>query len=368
MYQLGGKGFKCNASAVPCEAEAAGRGDGRFDVPPLDLAGMGFFLWALLDLVNSARTEGMARRTRGGPAAAAPHPKRPLAHVPRGHPKTAPTDGAMRAEAVVAARQRGRTIGIVVPDLDHPFFVELVRCIERAAAAAGYASLLVEARYESSEIEARIQRLTAHPVIGVISAVYSPAVWKLDLPVVTIGRAVAGRDAAGPDDDAGAAIVADHLVATGHRRIGIVGSPMPGGEAIRREPLLKAFAGRVTIAWEMTTPPNGIITGEMAAGLRRQDVTAIACSNDVIAINLMKTLRKLGIEVPGQVSIIGYDDIPWASVVTPSLTTVRQPFADMGEESVNLLVGRLANPGRRSVRVKLPVSLVVRESTRTTGV
>lgn len=271
---------------------------------------------------------------------------------------------APQPEGARPERRLGETVGIVVPDLGHPFFVELLRSMERAAAAAGYASLVVEAPQDAPDIVSRIERLTSHPVVGIISCVYSPAVLRLDIPVVTIGRQVAGRDAVGPDDAAGGAMVAEFMIASGHKRVGLISNPAPVGVPFRRGPLIEGLRGKVEIAWELMTPPTEIITSEALPVLARRDVTAIVCSTDLVAVNLLQALRRLGIDVPREVSVIGYDDISWAGIVTPQLTTVRQPFVALGQEAVRILSSRISYPQRKSYRMKLPVLLVERESTR----
>jgi LacI family transcriptional regulator len=107
-----------------------------------------------------------------------------------------------------------------------------------------------------------------------------------------------------------------------------------------------------------------MITDGIVARLKRLDVTALVCSHDVIAIRALRTLWDLGISAPQQMSLVGFDDIPWAGLATPSLTTIRQPFDAMGSEAVRLLIERIARPTRRMQHVTLDVTLVERESVR----
>jgi DNA-binding LacI/PurR family transcriptional regulator len=116
------------------------------------------------------------------------------------------------------------------------------------------------------------------------------------------------------------------------------------------------------IRWQVFTPPSEIVTEEIAAILGRRDVSAIVCSHDLIAVGVLRALRQQNVRVPADVSVVGFDDIPWASIVTPALTTVRQPFSEMGKGAIGLLLDRIADPARRSRRLKLDVDLIVRDT------
>lgn len=263
---------------------------------------------------------------------------------------------------------RSQILGLVVSDLSNPFYSEFARAVERAAAVARYAVLLVDAQApaaettESASIAARIAELQSHPVDGVISTVRFPSVLKLDLPVVLLGLPAPGRDSVTSDDERGGEALAQHLLSLGHRRFGLVTSPLPGGIPIRRDALLRRLRGEAQIIWEYKTPPTERVATDVTELLLRRDVSVIVCSNDIAAISVQRTLRDLGISVPEDVSVAGYDDIPWASIVTPALTTMRLPLADMGRVAVQYVLERLEGRHRHPRRLSLPVTLVERES------
>ncbi len=263
---------------------------------------------------------------------------------------------------------RSQTLGLVISDLGNPFYAEFARAVERAAAAARYAVLLVDAQASAAgkaaagEIAERIAELTSHPVDGVISTVRYPSVLRLDIPVVFLGNPVRGRDSVTSDDRRGGRALAEHLLALGHRRFGLVTSPLPGGIPIRRGALIERLRGAARIVWEYQTPPTENVAPDIAALLQRRDVTVIVCSNDIVAISVQRALRNLGIRVPDDVSVAGYDDVPWAAIVTPALTTMKLPLAEMGRATVRFILDRLQDPARRSRRLSLPVTLVERES------
>ena len=257
---------------------------------------------------------------------------------------------------------RSRTLALVSDDLTHPYWAEYSQAVERAAAAAGYAVLLIDAHNESSETIARIDSLRTHPVDGIITVLYTPAVARLKLPMVVISGAVRGRDSVVSDDAAGSAILAERLLQLGHRRFGLVTSPMVAGVPMRRKTLIDRLTEDGSIEWEYDTPPDERVGADVIPLFQRRDVTAIVCSNDVVAIGVLRVLRELGISVPGDVSVTGYDDVSWAGIVTPSLTTVRQPYVEAARKALELLIARIETPTRRARHVTLPVSLVERDS------
>ncbi len=142
----------------------------------------------------------------------------------------------------------------------------------------------------------------------------------------------------------------------------MVTSPKPGCIAIRRKSFCESFSPDGEIVWEIFTPLDETITDQIVAKVLAREVTAIVCSQDLMAIDLMRRLEALGMSVPRDVSVIGFDDVQWAAVVRPGLTTIQQPFEGLGRTAVGLLLSRIENPRRRSRRIKLPVALVERET------
>jgi LacI family transcriptional regulator len=258
---------------------------------------------------------------------------------------------------------RSRTLGLVVSDMRNPFIPALARAVEQAAAEAGYALLLVDTHGPKTDAAERISTLKMHAVDGVLATEYSPPIGQLGVPTVIIGSPEKGIDSIRSDDESGGTLVADHLLQKGHRTIGLVTSPIGGGcVPIRRAALIDRFGLKGTIAWEVYTPPSETITADVRAMLRREDVTAIACSTDIIAIGVLRALKECGREVPGDVSVIGFDDIPWASIVTPALTTIVQPVVGLGKGAIDLLVARIEQRDRRARHLKLAVSLIERDT------
>jgi LacI family transcriptional regulator len=261
---------------------------------------------------------------------------------------------------------RTQTIGLVIADLRVPFFPELAYWEQRAALSRGYSVVIVDTDGTPEQTAERILTLKSMAVDGVLTSETLPAVFNLGLPTVMIGAPMRGLDSVAPNDAAGGAMIAAHLLSLGHRRIGLVTSPRPScGD--RRKGLIAGLTGQAEIAWEVMTPPSEVITNEIRRRFNSIDVTAVVCSHDLVAIGLLRALWELGVSVPEDVSVIGFDDIQWAAVVSPSLTTIRQPFAELAERAVEVLIDRLRRPERRARRVVLDMSLVERETVADLG-
>ncbi|SPT54443.1 Ribose operon repressor [Actinomyces bovis] len=187
-----------------------------------------------------------------------------------------------------------------------------------------------------------------------------------DLPVAVAGgypsAATAHLPRAWIDDRAGAVLAVEHLLGLGHKRIAYLGVPSAG----HPDPRLAGW--REVMAGAGLETPSPLATGwgpetglRAALAAARSGVTAVLCGNDDLAIGLVTGLRSAGLEVPGDVSVVGMDDHPHAVATSPALTTVRLDFARVGEVAARLALGVEPSPGPRGVEV--PVELVLRAST-----
>jgi LacI family transcriptional regulator len=257
---------------------------------------------------------------------------------------------------------RSHTIGLVISDIRRPFFPELAHELQRATRKAGYSLVIVDTEDSPDQVQERVSVLRRLGVDGIITTEALPAVFDLGIPSVMLGASHRGRDSVTADDAAGGVILAEHLLSHGHRKIGLVTSPLEGCVQVRRETLIGRLAGHAEVVWEIVTPLTEVITAEVRNKLRMREMTAVVCSHDLIAIGILRALRDLGILVPEEVSVVGFDDVQWASIVSPSLTTVRQPYASLADEAFTLLLERIDKPNRKARHLKLGVQLVERES------
>ena len=270
--------------------------------------------------------------------------------------------------------RRSKTIGLIIPDVTNPFFSELALHVERSAAAAGYDLILGNSDNSAERQKHYLRALAVRRVDGIILA---PArgvdtSFEFEIPLVGVDREVVGRQFVASDNRAGAKSAIEYLHQLGHSLIACVAGPKDLRNAQERRtgyeevalPILRS-AG-VDPAAYMVTADFSYDSG-YAAIRRLMDVaprpTAIFASSDQQAIGGLRAAADLGLAVPGDLSIVGFDDIPLAKLVMPRLTTVGQPVAKIGTFAMQLLLDLLsgATPPRRR-RHLLATSLQIRQS------
>jgi len=259
-----------------------------------------------------------------------------------------------------------RAVALLVPDITNPFFSRVLRGAQRAAQEAGYTVALVDTandrRWEAQSFEA----LRAGPVDGyLLFEVIPPEALESDNAVVVIESEVENRPSVRFDADAGAAAAFQHLVDLGHRRIGHLAAAFDAPtfharDAARRRVL--SAAGLDPDELPRVKTPIAIEEARIAAGpLLDERPTAVYCDDDLIAAGLYLAARERGLAIPGDLSVVGFDDMDFARVLEPPLTTVALDAEKLGEIAFELLEACMA--GRGGSRVVLPAELLVREST-----
>lgn len=279
------------------------------------------------------------------------------------------------AAARSLSSRRTHTLGVVLPDLYGEFFSELVRGIDQAARAHGL-HLLVSSYHGHPEEQGAALRTMRGRVDGLLVMspfVTTPTVLADDLsllPVVLINsQTVAeGFAAIGVDNYGGAVAMVDHLVDAGHRRIAFIAGPTDNFDASERlRGYRDALTRRVPDASEWVMPgdfdeASGYHAGQqmLSAGTLPD---AVFAANDMMALGCLFALAQAGIRVPNQIAIAGFDDIPLARYVHPTLTTMRVNIADVGSRAVAMLLERIAGKSTDSSPcLRLAADLIVRES------
>lgn len=254
---------------------------------------------------------------------------------------------------------RTRTFGIMLPTLLHPVFAECLQGIESAAQSQGYAITLSTTGYRADAEEAASERLLQQRVDGLIltvaDAVRSPLLDKLDaegVPYVlafnqTGKRTAKLRPSVGVDNRKAAQQMVAHLVNLGHQRIEFV-----AGQFMQSDRSRQRFAGyqdAMLAACLPTQTPLELpfdsidVRAELQDLLARRDApTALFCSNDQLAMTVIRDLRRMGLRVPEDVSVAGFDGVRVGEWMSPVLTTVVQPNADIGRTAVEILLQILA--------------------------
>jgi len=247
-------------------------------------------------------------------------------------------------------------LGLIVADITNPFFTELFEATENAAAANGYSLLLCNSNERIEREEAHLRMLRSQRIDGLIlaptgavSSHRAPLLGALDVPIVLVDRALEGLgyDTVVLDNRQAAIDAVGHLIAHGHRRIGMINGPEVLRTAVDRlqgyrEALLGAglsFDRALVRSAEFRERE----AHDAAIRLLRDEnrPTAIFAANNLMTIGVMRALSELGLSCPGDVSVVGIDDFPWADAFTPRLTTIAQPVRDMGETTFNLLADRI---------------------------
>ncbi len=259
----------------------------------------------------------------------------------------------------------------------NPFFATVAAAVEEEARSAGLVLVLCSSDARTEREAQYASLLRGQRLDGVIhlsgTGVPSPALIALAEvePIVFVDEQLPGMDAAfvGSDNRTGARDAARHVLALGHRRLGIIAGPAglwTAAERLAGYTEALGEAGLDTANVPIVEGDYRIDSGHAAAavllrGRRRHRPTALLVANDLMAIGACRFAVEAGLRVPGDVSVVGYDDIPLAALVTPALTTVRQPAAEMGRWAAKLLFDRIAGRPIEPMP-SLPAELVVRES------
>ena len=275
-------------------------------------------------------------------------------------------------------QRRSGFLGVMVSDLHNPFFADVVDGIQDQAHRAGY-RVLVNTGNRSSAAEAEaVETLLQLRADGVILAgplVENGTVVAASraVPVVVVGRAAKADsvDSVTNDDRAGAEVAVEHCASLGHRRIAHIDGGRGAGASDRRRGYETAMrrlrlARYIDVVTGSYTEGGGH-SGAMALLARRLRPTAIFAANDLAAIGALNAIEEMGLSVPGDVSLIGYDNTSLAALRHISLTTIHQPRLEMGQLAVSTLLERIELKRTRPRRAVLSPTLVVRGTTAPPG-
>jgi LacI family transcriptional regulator len=268
-------------------------------------------------------------------------------------------------------------LAVVIPDITNPFFASLFRGVEDAASPRGYNVLLCNTDGSPARQRSHLQSLHARRVDGVIMAssfLKDPTVrWlrQQGIPYVLVNRySDEGHDAfVGSDDLVGGRLATEHLIELGHRRIGhLAGKLTVSTGVMRRRGYLAALAERGLTADPRLVVESGYTEEGGARAAERllavpDRPTAIFAVTDMTAVGAFGVARRMGLRIPEDVAIVGYNDIPLATRIVPALTTVHVPIHDFGAAAARLLLEQIdsGEPSRR--RVIFNPQLIVRGST-----
>ena len=273
------------------------------------------------------------------------------------------------------ATNRTFTLGLIVPDITNPFFPDIVRGAEQVALEHGYTIFLCNTNEQPEREMAALTMLEAHRVDGIIlcgSRVSDEQLFPhlgRHRAVVLINRQVPFEDVSTVRVDyaEGTRLAVSHLQASQRGRIGFLSGPLHSSS---RQTRLGAFSEALAASGTPLEPshilacaPTSEAGYESARALLTQhsELDGLLCYNDLVAIGALHACTDIGRRVPDTLAVVGYDDIPSASLVTPSLTTVGIPKSDLGAHAVDLLLKRIAGDQQETELVLSP-QLIVRAS------
>ena len=285
------------------------------------------------------------------------------------------------AHARSLASGRSQILGLLISDIANPFFPELVKSIEAAAFEHGYDVVLSNTNYDPARTSHYVRRLIERKVAGValmtsememalvdelarrhVSVVF------LDLDTPGVNMSNLRVDYRGGIEEA-----VRHLTELGHTRLAFIGGPARLHSAVERRAAFCASVAHYLPALPAPVIYEGdfkLVGGARAARkilARKVRPTAVVTANDMMAFGAMQAFQAAGLGVPEDISLVGFDDVAFAALSNPPLTTVCLPRPELGRRAVEALLATIAHPERMGVELHVPTYLVVRGSTAPVG-
>lgn len=276
-------------------------------------------------------------------------------------------------------RQRGgkrHLLGLIIPDIQNPFFAELSRGVEDVAYANQFAVMLCNSDENLKKEKFYLDVLRSESVDGIILPPIherDPVVYKLiedGIPVVTVDRSLSQctTDKVEVDNRRGAHEAVEHLIKLGHRRIGLIAGRLNVSTSRdRKQGFLDAMAAHKLPVSEAYVRGGDF---KQASGRAMADQlldlpeppTAIFVLNNLMTVGALEAIHRRKLRIPADIAVIGFDDLPWAEALDPPLTVVRQPAYEVGQAAADLLLKRLQEPKRAETHLLLLPKLIIRSS------
>lgn len=280
------------------------------------------------------------------------------------------------AAARSLASGSSRILGLVISDIANPFFPELVKSIETAAYEYGYDVVLSNTNYDPERASHYVRRFIERKVTGValmtseMDKALIEELARREVPVVFLDSGEVGLHMSnlrvGYAEGIKQAIL--HLVELGHRKVAFI-SGLPNLRSAKRR--LEAF--RQTIQAVLPDAPEQIYQGDFKIdGGRRAALeilkadelpTAVVAANDLMALGAISEFHRSGLKIPRDISVVGFDDIAFSTLVEPALTTVNLPLGELGKMAVDALMAMISSPKEHGIELPISTQLIIRNST-----
>ncbi|MGF6544398.1 LacI family DNA-binding transcriptional regulator [Paraburkholderia youngii] len=274
------------------------------------------------------------------------------------------------------ASGRTETIGVLTQAVSSPFYAEWLRGIEESLSEPGFTPIFVSSRWNIADEKARLEQFIARRVDGIIllHAQLDESTltdYSRHAPMLVLGRSVRNSATLAGlpiDNMQGARDATHHLIEQGHREIAFIAGPASHEDAIERLVGYRTALEEAGIGFDADLVEQGdyLETGGVAAMerlmARHPSFSAVFCANDQTAYGARLAMFRRGVRVPDDVSLVGFDDLPTSSYMTPPLTTVRQPTYEIGRLAAQGIVQMIR---KQSIALSpIPLTLVTRETTR----
>jgi len=275
-------------------------------------------------------------------------------------------------------QNRSFAVGVLIPDLMNPVFPPIIRGIQDTAEAAGYTVITANTDDEDVKERDALMMMRGRSIEGMIVATarrHDPIVEECiesDIPFVLVNRTVDRQDvnAVVIDEDYGIRSVLDHLIALKHERIAHIAGPQNTSTGYHRAKALSDYLRMHNLPTDLVEATNRFTIEEGRRAVRRllardNRFTAVVASNDLLALGCMDALRDMGVLIPENVSVVGYDDILFLDRMSPALTTVAVPKYEMGSQATKTLLALLGGKSSAPVILRMQPRLCIRNSTAT---
>ncbi|MYL39636.1 LacI family DNA-binding transcriptional regulator [Halobacillus litoralis] len=268
-------------------------------------------------------------------------------------------------------KRGSRLIGLLLPDITNPFFPQLARGVEDEAGRHGFRVLLGNSDEDIEKEMDYIQTFVQNNVVGMITAtnhVDYDMYQSLDLPLVLLDRTSSSYPAVYADGREGGRLAAETLIKKGAQRVTLVKGPAHVKPAVDRYRGAVEVLGEADVDFSVMSTTSYAFEEALnwAEELFKKfpETDGIIASNDIVGIAIIHEALKRGKNIPEELQIIGYDDIPQSRLSYPPLTTIRQPAYEMGRRAAELLIQRIGQPQQEHRSIQMPVELIERHTTR----
>jgi LacI family transcriptional regulator/LacI family repressor for deo operon, udp, cdd, tsx, nupC, and nupG len=272
----------------------------------------------------------------------------------------------------------GNLIGVMVPDISNPFYVEVLSGIEDYMLSHDYLMIMCNFSQNEQKEQLYLDALVGESVDGLIVAPAHErdekimALEKENIPFVCIDRGLknGNTDLVVVDNDRGAYEAVRFLLESGYKDIAYVSGQLQIPTSRQREQGYRKALDEYNIAFQAelvkygdsTMKSGKLLTHELLSQKISPD--ALFTGNNLITLGALQTIADIGLKIPDDIAIIGFDDMPWSSTLNPPLTAVKQPAYEIGRRAAELLYQRICEPGRPNVKIVLETELIIRKSTR----